>query len=134
MPEVRQNAIDVVGFKGCGRSVQFAAHLDLRHDRALGPQSCHIAGFALAGGKIGGFRKVVEDCLRLFPFSHAGLALAHPVVFDVRIQRRLGRLAGVVLQVLVVEDETLLEPSVIVVQVVDFPLRIIAVPYLGVRA
>ena len=93
-----------------------------RHDRALRAQAGHVARLALAGREVGGLGKVVKDRLRLLPLGNACLSLTHAVVLDVRVLRRLGRLARIVLQVLVVEDETFLKPGIIVVQVVDLPV------------
>ena len=73
----------------------------------------------------------VKYGLGLFPFRHPRLSLPHPVVFDVRVQGGLGRLAGVVLDVLVVQNEPLFQAGVIIVQVILFPLGIVSVPFPG---
>ena len=119
MAEVREDAVNIIGREGRRRRVQLAGLFDPRHDRALRAQAGHVARLALAGREVGGLGKVVKDRLRLLPLGNACLSLTHAVVLDVRVLRRLGRLARIVLQVLVVEDETFLEPGVIVVQIIN---------------
>ena len=131
MPEVVNDAVDMILGEGDLGRVLFAGLFDLRHDGPQGAQPCQIAGLAFAGCEVGRFGQVIEDGLGLFPFRHTRLALPHAVVFDVRVQGGLGRLACVVLDVLVVQNEALFQAGVIIVQVILFPLGIVAVPFPG---
>ena len=109
MPEIINDLIDVVRRKRYVRHVQLAAHLDLCHDRAQRTEPRHVAGLTLAGSEVRRLRKIVEDCLRLFPLGDAGLTMPHSAVFDVRIQRRLRGFARVILDVLIVQHKALFQ-------------------------
>ena len=66
------------------------------------------------------------------PFADTGLSMTHLAVLDVCIQRSLGSLACVVLDILIVQHKALFQPCIIIVQIINFSLGVHAIPVSGI--